>query len=187
MYSVDRFNEILDEEFTGRLRLRESTTSEGVLFVEERIGRAAHDILLNMPFKSRAQRERRHDQFVRTAQGYALVLTLRVGDRFPCSGCRTTLRTPMMEAREVTCPTCARTSIEAFFPLNHSLIDHLRSIDPLRADARQRIREQDALQARSEQVRDKDFDAGLEDELFDVAISQIPKVGYTGKEKAWDR
>lgn len=180
MYTIDELNDRLQVEFRGRLRARLSAVREDMVFIEEQVGRGVNDLLLRVGYKDRAQREQRHDQLVRVAQGYALVLTIRLGDRFPCTKCSAPQRTPMFTFAGVKC-TCGNETVEGFFPLNDALVDYLRYIDPEREDARERVRREDAAKRYADKIEDKDRDSMLGDELFDVAMSQIPKIGYTGR------
>jgi hypothetical protein len=193
MYSLERFQERLAEEFHDRLRIRYSK-AEDAYVVEEKVGRGAAT-----PHRHRVP-GRPHewvpieldDTYIRARDGYAKVLSVRLGDRMPCPVCGLAVKVPVMTFGEARCSYCAvkeRRSryTAAFFPLGETLMDHLKSIDPLRSDTRKRIQAEDEAFARERKVEDKDYDAGFHDELFDVAIQQIPKVGYTGREKAWVR
>lgn len=191
MYSEARFQERLEEDFGGRLRLRWSKAEEAWL-VEEKVGRGAF-----APTRRRVPGRpwewlpvELDDSYIRARDGYARVLAIQPGDRMRCPVCRSEMRVPVMRFGEARCGSCqakGRRSrhAAAFFPLGETLLDHLKRIDPLRGDTRARIRQEDEEARRAERIVDKDWNQGLADHLFDEAILQIPKVGYTGKEKAW--
>lgn len=121
------FTESLKTQFGGRLRIRWSPKQQQWQ-IEEKIARSTGD----MPQDSY------NDEATRLRDGYALVCTVTPGDRMPCPKCRTTLYVPVFHFGMVKCDYCAvqgrNTNIIAgHFPLNDSLLEHLRRLDPIRA------------------------------------------------------
>jgi hypothetical protein len=191
MYSVPEFNERLQEVFGERLRLRWSE-ARGEYHLEERVGRAALTTLANLACVNREQFRKRYDERVRADQGYALVMVIAPGSQVGCPECAKPLMVSPLETREVMCTYCEEKGrkvsiISAYFPIGEVLIDHLRRIDPLSDGHRRRIAEQDKAEQWSKFVEEKDDDAYLHDILFDEAIRQIPKVGYTGEWKGVEK
>lgn len=188
MYTVEEFNSLLDEVFSGRLRLRQSAVREDLLFVEERVGRAVLTGLVDIRPKNRRQFEQRYDDLIRTADGYVKVMDVTRGDRKPCPrpGCTEVLRMPFCETAEVMC-RCGASVIGGFYPIGTLLLDYLKKIDPLTDGHYRAVREADEAKRRVDKSDARASDGYLGDILFDEAISQLPKVGYTGKEHSWVR
>jgi hypothetical protein len=113
-------------------------------------------------------------------------MTIAPGDRLPCPRCGLTLHIPVLEIGEAECPKCKVAQrpggrvIAGYFPLDsRTLLDHLHAIDPLRGaneDLTQRI---DAAQAKATLDTENRFRDGMQQTLWDAAIEQLPKVGYT--------
>ena len=71
------------------------------------------------------------------AEGYMPILTVSASEQIRCPECAMFVEVPNRETQQVRCWYCASrgrtTRITAgFYPLNSSLINHLKSIDPLR-------------------------------------------------------
>lgn len=172
------FRTRLEREFQGRLRCRWSPR-RSVWVIEEKVGRAA------LPPVRVAEED---DGMVRARDGYALVLTVTPGDRQPCPACGLTLKVPHLEFSEVECPRCKAERAPrvgrvraAYFPLDPGscLLDYLHRIDPLRGGGIEALKAADQAAERFQRDRDARFQDGLNQTLFDAAIHQIPKVGYT--------
>jgi hypothetical protein len=170
------FTRRLKDEFGGRLRLRWSPRT-AVWQLEEKVGRAA------LPPLRITEGD---DSLVRARDGYAYVLSIAPGDRVPCPVCRTTLRLPHLTFHEVECPACKAEGRSggrvraAYFPLDGSaLLSYLHKIDPLRGGHLEAVAEADADHARYTADKDARYQDGLHQTLFDAAIEQLPKVGYT--------
>lgn len=188
MYSIEDFNERLGDEFRGRLRLRWSNARQE-FHLEEKVGRGAapmSGMLAALPCKDREQYRRRYDERIRADQGYALVMVVTPGTRVGCPECSLPLQVPVMETREVMCPRCAEKErkvgvVASYWPLSEVFIDHLKRIDPLSDGTRRRLADEEAAARRATLSAEREDDGYLHDILFDEAIRQIPKVGYTGE------
>jgi hypothetical protein len=192
-YSIERFNERLQEEFGDRLRLRESKAEEAYV-LEQRTHRGKftparrkdptnHSGLLPVELD---------DKFIRARDGYDLILTVTKGTATKCPKCFLPMKVPTMKFGEVGCENCRTRGrryryIRAFYPLGESLLDHIKSIAPERGTTVSRVKSDDAAQAKSIEDGFKDANNTLGDALFEEAIRQIPKVGYTGHEAMWVR
>lgn len=173
------FQDRLNDAFEGRLRIRYSQQANE-LQIEQRVARG----LINFPLKNDQD-----DEAIRLRDGYFYVMSIRNGDRMPCpKGCGSTLRVPVREIRELSCPICKSRGLEhrvsaGYFPLDDQLIERLKTMDPLRGaskELRDKInKHNDAFVAKQRQdVLDKMSDQAGED--F-TKIAGIPSVGYTGK------
>ena len=177
MEAPEEFVSRLDSAFDGRLRIRWSA-AEGAYHIEQRVARA----LVNFPAGTS------DDEALRLRDGYHLIMVVRTGDRMPCPRCGATLKVPLRSSTVVTCDTCRQRGLEyrmaaAHYPLDDTLIDHLKSIDPLRGMSK-------ALRAKVEahnaKLTEQQQQAVL-DQLTSKAnddfnrIAGIPSVGYTGK------
>lgn len=175
------FSARLQSAFNGRLRLRWSEAKHE-FHLEQRVGRA----LSNIPIVNR------DDERIRARDGYLFILAIQPGTRMGCYRCSTTLNVPVHEFREIACPMCRLSGREykipaGYFPLTDTLIDYLKTLDPMRgASAEQRAKvdaanERILLDQRKRLVNDTS-DAFSQD--FS-RIAGIPSVGHTGKE-TWD-
>ena len=172
----EEFAQRLESAFDGRLRIRWSV-SDQVYHIEQKVARG----IINFPAALT------NDEQIRLRDGYHFVMALTAGDRMPCPRCGHTLKVPLRQSTMVSCPTCQSRGLEhrvaaAHFPLDDTLIDHLRSIDPLRGMSRAlrtKVDAHNAAMMRREQqhVLDQMTSAALDD--FN-RIAGIPSVGYTG-------
>ena len=174
----EEFAARLEAAFDGRLRLRWSQADQ-VWHVEQRVARG----LINFPAALT------DDEAIRLRDGYHFIMVVTAGDRLPCPQCRTTLSVPLRQSTLVSCPTCRLKGLEhrvaaAHFPLDDTLIDHLKSIDPLRGMSKALRAKVDAHNAAMMQRRQQDVLDQLTSKANDdfAQIAGIPSVGYTGKE-----
>jgi hypothetical protein len=174
------FTRRLQKEFGGRLRIRWSS-ERGEWHVEQRVSRAhlpQHRINDN------------DDAGIRQRDGYDYLLAIREGDRMPCPRCGGTTRVPVMATGEARCPSCDTRYAAAYFPLEgDALIQYLRRLDPTLGWHREIVKNIEAANAavprRQQRALDNALETGVKDRWKDIA--EIPHVGYTGREKAWDR
>lgn len=156
MNAPQAFQERLEREFRGRLRIRFSR-KEQEWQIEQKVGRATlPDTYISLY----------NDDAIRAADGYLHVMSVRQGDRMPCPTCRYELKVPVFATVDVACPYCesrGRTTriVAGYYPLEgDALIQHLRRLDPERGasvelardadrrnDARLASMERDALEA----------------------------------------
>lgn len=164
----------LEREFLNTVRIRWSPVREE-WHLEEKVGRAA----VPARFVSEAD-----DELVRERDGYAYVMTIRPGDRMPCTRCHLTLKVPVMETAQITCPRCERKAFAAYFPINHILLDHLRKIHKRRQDPHAAVRAVDARNAAIERSREADLADGLYGAVSGNwnALTERVSVGYTPQE-----
>jgi hypothetical protein len=174
----EEFAQRLASAFDGRLRIRWSN-AEGAYHVEQRVARA----LVNFPASTT------DDEAIRLRDGYHLIMVVRTGDRMPCPRCGATVKVPLRTSTLVTCEPCRQRGLEyriaaAHYPLDDTLIDHLKSIDPLRGMSKALRAKVEAHNAALTERQQQAVLNQLTDKANDdfAQIAGIPSVGYTGKE-----
>ena len=173
------FHGRLAEEFGGRLRLRWSL-QRSAWIIEQKIGAAALP-----PLRIDTGR----DDQIQARDGYAPVLTIQPGDRMACEFCNLSVKVPVREIAEVPCPWCLAKGRDArfvctYWPLDETLIDYLKSIDPARRGGREmRRRLLGASTANEQLIEQRDRAATAEREAvgryYFPQMFQIPSVGWT--------
>ncbi len=177
MYAAPpEFVDALDTAFDGRLRIRWSTVANEFQ-IEQRVARG----MINFPPTDN------EDESIRLRDGYFYVMSVRNGDRMPCPRCAHTLKVPLRQIRELSCAPCRGRGVEhrvsaGYFPLDNSLIDYLKMIDPMRGASKEMRSKIDAhnekfTQAQRQAILDNAEAAGRDD--FNK-IAGIPEFGYGG-------
>lgn len=175
----DAFARRMKDEFGSRLRIRWSERRRE-FHIEQQIGRGE---VIAPPRKAGTY----SDEWIAAKDGYARVMTIRVGDRMPCSNCNATLKVPVLKTGRVTCHRCNRGMVAAHFPLEgDALIQHLRSIDPLsnpevERQTLQALRQHEAATERSAERELSTYSEAMWKDNF-TRLFGIQSVGYTGKE-----
>jgi hypothetical protein len=186
VYSVEQFNDRLQEEFGGRLRLRPSLVRETTLFLEERTGRATFTAFADAPDVFLHQTRRRADDRRRANDGYSKVMEVQRGTRAACTLCGTPYLVPICELREVKCGGCGDSIITSFFPLSDVLIDFLKVRDPEHVDQARRVKEEarhaEWLALCEQRSLAKDAGEAFRDSL----IEQIPAARYANRTQMWE-
>lgn len=172
----ESFKESLKTQFNGLLRIRWSDKRQEWQ-IEEKIARASG----NRPADDY------HDEAIRFRDGYALVCSVRPGDRMPCEKCNSTLRVPVGHFGEVKCDYCKakgrNTSIiVGYFPLNDLLLEHLRKLDPIRG-YRETLK-YEGYDTFAQRKMDQEIEnmSPIWSDNYKRLVG-IPMVGYTGKER----
>lgn len=124
------FQEELKREFQERLRIRWNGKKQAYT-VEQRVGKNIIGQLPRELFK--------HNDFYRQglAEGYKPIMDVAVSETMRCPSCNTKLTVPNRETKQFRCTYCqskGRRSLllAGYYPLNSFLINHLKTIDPLR-------------------------------------------------------
>lgn len=183
MNAPSEFVERLERTFDGRLRIRWSER-ERHFVIEQRVGRA-----VVAPIRIDEGR----DDLIRARDGYHPVMTITPGDRMRCTVCNYTLRVPVRDTADIPCEFCALLGrstrvVAGYWPLDDSLIEHLRKLDPLRDGQRELAEEAD----RHNRMLLRSAESTLSDTVTSKAeedyrrLVGIPMVGYSGKEDSWD-
>lgn len=171
------FEEKLRQAFHGRLRARWSVRNR-TYQIEQQVGRASLP-----PIRIEADR----DDLICARDGYGYVLEVAQGDRMCCPECQwTELTVPVREFVDIRCPYCASKGrqgrlVAGYFPLDDSLIEHLKKIDPEGTYAQNLTKDID----RRNQQRDTSLERGLTttveghaDERFNQVVG-IESFGYS--------
>lgn len=164
----------LHREFDGRLRIRFSVARQA-FHIEQKVERA-----ILAPFRI----SDRDDANIRANEGYAFVMEVRSGDRMPCDKCNSTLHVPLFKTSDIRC-RCGFRMRAAYYPLNDSLLDHLRSIDPHRDRTRTNVTAIDVANGAMERTRLRNIHNIVEAATLDdkYQLFQTPFSGYTGREQ----
>jgi len=97
----EQFEERLEREFRGRLRLRWSPQRYAWL-IEQKVGRG------RFPGTKPARTgwDETSDRYVQHRDGYVELLEVRVGTKMDCPRCHTELSVPFNETKAITCEYC---------------------------------------------------------------------------------
>lgn len=169
----------LSVEFQDRLRARYSAKQNSVV-IEQKVGR---NIVGSVPRKLLSNETRQS-----LAEGYKPIMQVAVSEVIRCEDCSSKIPVPFNETREVKCEYCklkgrvSRYHV-GFYPLNVTLINHLKSIDPLRNMDKNFAAE---MQAQNERIAEQQ-QKSLYDEAESYAndniykLMGIPTKGMNGK------
>lgn len=126
-------------------------------------------------------------------------MLIQPGDRMDCEFCSLPLAVPHKQLQEIGCRYCLDRGRDArfmvcYWPLDETLLDHLRSIDPLRAGEREmRRRLRDEVQVANELVAAKAEKEGAAEreavgKYYFPYMFQIQSTGWTPNTGAyWHR
>lgn len=171
------FEEKLQSAFHGRLRVRWSVRNRQFQ-IEQRVGRASL-----APIRIEADR----DDLICARDGYAYVLSIAQGDRMCCPECQwKELRVPVKEFADIRCDFCASLGkqgrvVAGYFPLDDSLIQHLKMIDPDGDYSRNLTKDIDQRNQQRELAAERDLSNTVEaggSEHYNQIVG-IPQFGYS--------
>lgn len=157
------FEQQLHKAFNGRFRLRWSDKLQEY-HLEQRVG-VARDLM--PPIDEEGIYDTYNDDWIRARDGYFKIMTVRAGDRMPCPRCGFDVNIPVMETAQVSCPYCSygkddpkrQRWVAAYFPLNHTLIEYIKEIDPENdGPERARLRAKDRRENRIARLRKEALD-----------------------------
>lgn len=189
MHAPDSFVEKLEREFRGRLRIRWSFQRHAWL-IEQKMKRG-----LFSGFKpTKKGWDETSDKYIQTRDGVLEIMEVRTGTYMTCPKCSHELKVPFMQTTSLRCAYCKllgkEPSVNAvFIPLNDTLINHLKSIDPENPISEQLAADLDRANEALAAMMEKDAlnaGSGAVLERFN-RIAGIPQTGYTGRENAWVR
>lgn len=180
---VEDFQDKLDREFKGRLRIRWSA-ERGEWQIEQKVRRG---MLEGFKPNSRRGWDESHDRYVQHRDGVVHIMSVRTGDRMACPKCESTLKVPFRETHMITCPLCKMRGKPHHFPavymsLGDDLINHLKSIDPENPISETLVEDLDrqnqalALQQERDALRRGEAAAHYD---YDRIVG-IPKFAYSG-------
>ncbi len=187
MYSLEQFNDRLEETFGGRLRLRRSALRDSTYFVEEQAGeqRTMARLIADLPVRSSRQAKNREDEYVRARDGYRLFMEVQTGTMSACGRCGQAYKVPQFESVQLRCPACRYEFTTAFFPLGELLVDHLKKGDPSRADQLRRVREETGKAEWLKTCDERSLEKEIGEQFRDTLIDQIPAAHYSGRTAFW--
>lgn len=181
------FERTLEKAFDGRFRLRWSDKLQEY-HLEQRIG-VGRDLM--PPVDEEGNYDTYNDDWIRARDGFFKIMSVRAGDRMPCPRCGFDVKIPTMETRQVSCPYCSygkddpkrQRWLASYFPLNHTLIDHIKEIDPENdGPERAKQRSQARRKAYLERLRKEALDEADYNVIFNENQAfQKPMVGYGQK------
>ncbi len=174
----ETFAHDLEIEFQGRLRARFSPKSQAVI-IEQRVGK---NVLPSLPRKFYDNEKRQA-----LAEGYMPIMTVSLSETMKCPECTYVLKVPNRETAQIVCLSCKlkqrSTKITAgFYPLNSSLLHHLKEIDPLRNMDRNMAMEMVERNERMTEIHQKSLRNDAEDYASDniERLMGIPSAKYSG-------
>jgi hypothetical protein len=188
MQAPESFVRSLDYQFGGKFRVRFSDRRHRWQ-IEQRV---ASDVAAALPPMGNDAQHSYTDDTIRYHDGYTLFAEIAPGTLTPCGNdltdeaghktCGQDLKIPFARKFGVlTCPACEAHHTVAHWPLDESLLEHIRSTDPERNPDLLRKRNSRS-EARHEKLKQR---AGFRDELANMARDDarvdIAKTGYTGK------
>lgn len=171
------FEERLRSTFQGRLRIRWSVKARE-WHIEQKVGRA-----ITAPIRIEADR----DDLICARDGFDYLLTVRQGDRMPCPICEwQELKVPVRDFVDIRCAYCASKGLQGrtvagFWPLDDSLIDHLKKLDPESDYSRNLAKDIDRRNQQREASQEADLSNTVKSagsEHFDSIVG-IPHFGFS--------
>ena len=129
MHIPSRFLESLRLEFDGRFRIRWSAHQQRLL-IEEKITRGDPLGQRRPPGWMQVMAARNPDRLKQVVDGYGTVMVLSPTPRLQCPKCaKGVLKLSVQKMRSSRCPECAHESTLTYWPLDDTLLTHLRYID----------------------------------------------------------
>lgn len=180
MYQAPQsFIDRLESDFQGRLRIRWSI-AKGEFHIEEKVGRAAL-----APFRISDI----DDRYIRARDGYHFIMAVKAGTSVPCRICGLKCSVPECRTAEIKCSYCESVKTRrgrefgGYWPLNDTLLEHLRKCDPKNDGHIAAVKSQDLQEVRREMDRKRSMFNTIESATLDdkYQLFDTPFTGYTGK------
>lgn len=175
----ESFKDDLRIEFQGRLRVRWSGKQQSYL-IQQRVGR---NLIGNISRKTFKDSEKVQD----LAEGYRTIMVVSPAEKTRCPECSTWLDVPNRTTAQIKCEFCKFKGrnvsfIAGYYPLNSSLIQHLKSIDPLRDGDKDMQKKLDQHNEKLTSSMQKKISQDAEDYTSDNLnrLMGILSVGYSG-------
>lgn len=166
----ESFSRALDRQFDSRFRVRFSVKRQ-TFQLEERC-----DIARLPPIEIDAA----DDHLIRAVDGYSFFAEVTPGTTCLCPRCGQDTFAVVREFRSTPCSKCGLKSVRCYWPLEESLLEHLRSTDPNRGAYERLEKSRDYNKKLQNDRLESSFResraVSVDDARFDIA-----KVGYTGK------
>lgn len=177
------FEEALEREFQGRLRVRWSSKRKE-WHIEERVGRGVFDPPRNAADTDRVERAK---------DGYRFFAAVQPKPWRACPECHLKMTVPVQEFKEVRCEYCGYKGLSgrlvlAYFPLGHALLEHLRKHDPLRDRTNQNLKELDLHNERVALGMERDYTGKRQDILYEgVEATHFASAGFPSKARDYEK
>lgn len=170
----ESFSRALAAQFNGRFRVRYSVKRH-TWQIEEKC-----DVARLAPIEI----DSADDDLIRAVDGFSFFAEVTQGTTCLCPRCgQDTFAIPRaFQATE--CSKCGKKSIRCFWPLDDSLLEHMRSTDPNRGGYERLRKARDFNKQLSNARIDSSFRESRAVAVDDARVD-IPKVGHTGKETMW--
>lgn len=185
MHAPESFVEKLDREFRGRLRIRWSNERSAWL-IEQRVRRG----LFPGQKPTRKGWDESSDRYTQYRDGTIEVMEVRTGTLMDCRRCGSELKVPFMDTTAIRCNYCRMRGHDpsmaaVFIPLNDTLINHLKSIDPSNPISESLADDVDRANEFLDASRERDVMTYVEAgnrERYNRLVGNL-QIGYTGREK----
>lgn len=121
----------------------------------------------------------------RARDGYLLFLEIFPSGRAGCPKCGAEVKLKPRVWEYAVCPSCAKDFPAVWFNLDGAVLEHLRYIDMNRGGYERMEADQDRENDQIVKTAIKDTRASLSEAVWDDwrGLFQVPRVGYTGKER----
>jgi hypothetical protein len=174
----ETFKDELRIEFQDRLRIKWSGKSQAFL-IQQRVGK---NLIGSVP-RAKLGLEKSMD----LAEGYRTILSVAPSEHMKCPDCFTSISVPKLETKELKCLYCklrgrSTKIVAGYYPLNSSLINHLKEIDPIRNLDRDLIAEMNDRNEKIQEAQVKQLSKDAEDYSSDNInkLMGILQTGYSG-------
>lgn len=166
----ESFSRALDRQFDGRFRARFSVKRQ-TFQLEERC-----DVARLPPIEI----DSADDDLIRAVDGYSFFAEVTPGTACLCPRCGQDTFAVVRAFRATACSKCGKKSIRCFWPLEESLLEHIRSTDPNRGGYDRLKQARDYNKHLSTSRVESSFRESRAVAVDDAKVD-IAKVGYTGK------
>lgn len=176
MHIPESFARSLHDQFDGRFRVRWSVKTHRYQLEEK----------LRCAVLPPIHIEADDDDLIRAVDGYGVFAQVTPGTLTPCMNCGKDRHATVRDFVASACAHCGDRAIVVFWPLDESLLQHLRYTDPNRGgyDVHRASR---AHNSRMNELRLKSALREADACAIDDVVFTLPKVGYTGREHMWIR
>lgn len=176
MHIPDSFAWSLHDQFDGKFRVRWSVKTLRFQ-IEEKLRCAVLP-----PIHIEAD----DDDLIRAVEGYGCFAEVCPGTLTPCGRCGKDRHATVRDFIATACAHCGDRAIAVFWPLDDSLLQHLRYTDPNRGGY-DVLRSNRDRNLRMNDLRLKSAFREADARAVDDVVFTLPKVGYTGREHMWIR
>lgn len=186
-YRNQQFEQEFESAFNGRFRIRWSDKRQEY-HIEQKLTQSNPALIppvFRNPETGGDEYDTYSDAWIRARDGYFFVMAVRNGTKMPCPVCGMTVDVPELVTAESFCHYCKVMGrdgryVAAYYPLNHILIEHIKTIDPLTdgpTRSRQRIRDAQLKKEKRDQQKALD-DADAMVRFNQSQVMNTPMSGF---------